>query len=276
MSDCVQRRLRMPRPNDVTGPAVPRALLVVPCFNEARRLDTSRFLEYGLANDDVGFIFVDDGSTDATGDIARAIVAEMPAGSEVIRLERNQGKAEAVRRGICHALSRAPVYVGYWDADLATPLSEVDEFRAHLDERPELQIVMGARVRLLGRPINRNPARHYLGRVFATAVAGVLGFSVYDTQCGAKLLRASPMMRDMFLQPFLTRWLFDIEILARLKHECDRIGTWDPDGLIYEHPVSRWADVGGSKVAVWDYFRAAAQLLMIRRAYLKRGTAGAD
>jgi putative flippase GtrA len=152
-------------------------------------------------------------------------------------------------------------YVGYWDADLATPLAAVPEFVRVLSENPGVDIVLGARVLLLGRRIDRKPLRHYLGRVFATAASLTLRLPVYDTQCGAKLLRAGPSTRALFEQPFGSRWIFDVEMLARYLSHGGTI-----DGL-YEQTISRWADIGGSKVKPIDFLRAFREMIAIYRNY---------
>jgi hypothetical protein len=129
-------------------------------------------------------------------------------------------------------------------------------------------MVFGARVRLLGRSIERSALRHYLGRMFATAASITLGLGIYDTQCGAKLFRASPAMQALFQEPFLTRWLFDVEILARLIHA--RRGTRLPqvEDIVYEFPLHEWHDVAGSKVRPGDFVRALFGLAMIYWHYL--------
>ena len=126
-------------------------------------------------------------------------------------------------------------------------------------------MVFGARVRLLGRAIERSPLRHYLGRVFATAASLTLGLPIYDTQCGAKLFRVCPLVRSLFQQPFMTRWLFDVEIIARLIQTCRRDDLPPPKDLIYEFPLQTWTDVGGVKSQAARFFQ---KLLMIWREFI--------
>src|SRR5438132_292008 len=82
--------------------------------------------------------------------------------------------------------ARWPI-IGYWDADLSTPLDQVDRLLAALRDDPQCRLAMGSRVKRLGADIMRRPSRHILGRIFATFASGILGFGVYDSQCGAKL-----------------------------------------------------------------------------------------
>src|SRR5262249_3624494 len=150
---------------------------------------------------------VNDGSTDATLEVLHDLRRRRPEGFTICDLSRNGGKAEAVRQGLLRAFEAEPDYVGYWDADLSTPLDAVLTFGWLLDSRRDIDMVFGARVSLLGRAVARQPLRHYLGRVFATAASIALGIGFYDTQCGAKLFRASREIKALFESRFSSRWI---------------------------------------------------------------------
>jgi hypothetical protein len=167
------------------------------------------------------------------------------------------------------ALDFKPDYVGFWDADLATPLDTIPQFVDFAESRRELSMVVGARVKLLGREIQRKSSRHYLGRVFATAASAVLGLAVYDTQCGAKLFRVSPLVTDLFQQPFQSRWIFDVEVLARLVEITRGKEIPQADRIIYEFPLTEWRDIPGSKVRLYDFIKATWELYRIRRTYFR-------
>jgi glycosyltransferase involved in cell wall biosynthesis len=153
---------------------VPHTIIVVPCFNEARRLDTRAFSQFRANGHWVEFLFVNDGSTDSTLDTLTQVRCLSPDTIRVRDQQPNRGKAEAVRAGLLDALSSDADYVGYWDADLATPLGALPKFLDVLDQDSEVDVVLGARVKLLGRTIERHTWRHYLGRVFATLVSELL------------------------------------------------------------------------------------------------------
>lgn len=248
---------------------MPTTEIIVPCFNEAHRLNAAAFRRYVEEEPSVRFLFVNDGSTDRTSEVLRRLCATAPDELRQLDLDHNVGKAEAVRRGMIEAARRRPDFIGYWDADLATPLDAIRRFADLLEWRRELELVMGARVGLLGRAIRRKPSRHYLGRVFATVVSWLLGLPVYDTQCGAKLFRLSPGAIALFEEPFVSRWIFDVEILARLI--CARRATDLPvvERIVYEYPLEAWCDVDGSKLKRSDFLRAAVELVRIYRRYLR-------
>jgi glycosyltransferase involved in cell wall biosynthesis len=230
--------------------------VVVPCFNEERRLDGPAFLD--LAGPDrVRLLFVNDGSTDGTGALLDRLRKEN-ASIEVLELPRNLGKAEAVRRGLRHAVAAGAIIVGYLDADLATPGAELLRMVRILESRSELMAVFGSRVARLGSRIERSPVRHYAGRVFATVASLALGVAVYDTQCGAKVFRVNATFTAAIESPFRSAWSFDVLLCQRMLD-----GTAEVPGLpiasFLEVPLDAWSDVGGSKVrlrgslaALWD------------------------
>ena len=241
-------------------------ILVIPCYNEERRLPVDELRAFELPGATVELFLVNDGSRDGTQRLLESLQREEPARFSMLNLERNSGKAEAVRRGMLAAMERKPDLVGFWDADLATPLRELIDFLEVFKRRPEIEMVFAARVRLLGRSISRNPRRHYVGRVGATLISSSLGLAVYDTQCGAKLFRVSDSMREIFSRPFLSRWIFDVEIIARLVRQRGRDAA---ARAIYELPIRTWHDVKGSKVRSTDFIRALTDLWKIHRAYRK-------
>lgn len=236
-------------------------IVVVPCYNEALRLDVAAYESFLTRCLDVTLLFVDDGSTDDTPLVIERLRQRHPSRVLSLRLAANVGKGEAVRRGMQLAIRRRATQVGYWDADLATPLDSISRFRSVLNERPELVMVMGSRVALLGRQIRRRWRRHMLGRAFATAASIVLKLPVYDTQCGAKLFRVTPETATMFRQPFRSRWIFDVEILSRLVRAtaADRHRT----PAIYEYPLEHWQEVDGSRLKALDFVVAVGDLLGI-------------
>jgi dolichyl-phosphate beta-glucosyltransferase len=241
-----------------------KTCIVVPCYNEASRLRTQEFVSFALAEPSVFFCLVNDGSTDDTGASLHRIAAEIPASALCLELEGNHGKAEAVRRGIIHAAERVPAdFFGFWDADLSTPLSEIRHLSADFDRDPQTIAVFGSRVQRLGTDIVRHAWRHYIGRVFATAASLTLGLPVYDSQCGAKIFRKD-CVTPLFGGPFVTDWLFDVEILARMRTVY---GAEQTRRRVYETPLYEWKEVGGSKLRFQHFMKAPIDLLRIHRAY---------
>ena len=249
-----------------------KIILVIPCFDEVHRLQPEAFSRSLEEDHETDFIFVNDGSRDGTGKILDDLYEKGDGRIRVLNQPTNLGKAEAVRIGMNKALASEADYTGYFDADLATPLDEIARFRAVLDEKSSIQMVFGSRVQLMGRTIHRRPIRHYLGRVFATAVSQILGLAIYDTQCGAKLFRAGPQIQRIFEEPFLATWTFDVEIIARWR-AGERSGDLPPaQAILYELPLNTWVDVAGSKVRPWDFIRALQEIWQIRRRYISGGS----
>jgi dolichyl-phosphate beta-glucosyltransferase len=236
-------------------------ILVVPVFNEARRLHADPWLAWLAADRTRSLYFVDDGSTDDTATLLEQLRSLAPDQVEILRLPANAGKAAAVRHGMLRALEETSRYAGFIDADLAAPLSEVTLLFDELESHSDVWAAFGSRAKLLGRRIVRSERRHYVGRVFATCASIAVGLPVYDTQCGLKLFRNVPPVRAAFAEPFRSRWIFDVELLARLA----RGAGVDAGSRIREVPLEHWEERGGSRLRLADFFRAPLELWLIWR-----------
>lgn len=241
-------------------------MIVVPCYNEALRLPIAQFRQF-FSKSQIRFVFVDDGSRDDTIERIEDLRGTELDRVALLQSPSNQGKAAAVRQGVKFALEQGAGYVGYWDADLATPLDAIPQFMSVFAERPDLDMVFGSRVKLLGRHVDRRASRHYLGRVFATVVSVMLRMPIYDTQCGAKIFRVCPETRELWAAPFHTKWIFDVELLARYIR---LLGSPNSAGQrIYEFPLDTWQDVGGSKVKALDFLIAFRDVIRIYWKYMR-------
>lgn len=236
---------------------MPTRILVVPCYNEAARLDVERWLRFAREGD-AHVLFVDDGSRDETLRVLSELAARAPERISVLHLSLNGGKGEAVRAGLRRAIELGAAEVGYSDADFATPPDEFTRLWAALEETPTLVGVIGSRVKTLGTTIDRRIVRHYLGRVFATGASIALGRAVYDTQCGAKVFRVGPPLEHALRDAFVSRWAFDVELLARIFQAV-------PDGadVIHELPLRTWVHVAGSKLRPSGMLQASFDLARI-------------
>jgi dolichyl-phosphate beta-glucosyltransferase len=237
------------------------AAIVIPFYNEERRFDRARLLELAR-HPSLEVVVVDDGSRDRTAELLGELEADSGGTVHFLKLDRNRGKGEAVRLGLLRALERGRTTVGFTDADFSTRPAELLELLDTLDSRADLDVLIASRVLLVGRKVERRAMRHYLGRVFATIAANILRTPFYDTQCGAKLFRSTPMLASALSEPFVSRWAFDVELLGRLL-----IGTRTVAGVPLERmrevPLEEWVDADGSKVTPAAMVKTLADLALI-------------
>ena len=162
---------------------LPNLAVVLPCYNEEQRLNPVVFINELLKNPNLTFLFVNDGSRDNTLKVIQKICRHYPERALYISLDKNSGKGEAVRRGMLHLLENDSYnIIGFWDADLAVPLSELWDFVDVFRQNSTVHGVIGSRVHLAGRLIERVNLRHYIGRLFATVICLTFDLNIYDTQ----------------------------------------------------------------------------------------------
>ena len=243
-----------------------KVVIIIPCYNEAERLDTNNFIDYLSQNTHLHFIFVDDGSTDNTNLIINQIILKFDSLVSLLINETNKGKAESVRLGVIESFTMNPDFIGYLDADLAAPIEEIDNLLNIIKADTKKEVVFASRIQLIGNEIKRNYFRYFIGRVFATCISLLLKIRVYDTQCGAKIF-SRKICEVIFIEQFISPWLFDVELFARL------INVYGMDKTIeisFEQPVRKWIDIDGSKVKPIFFLKAPFELLKIVRHYKLR------
>lgn len=242
-------------------PLLPKTCaIVIPCFNEADRLNVDVFAEFVCDTDDVELIFVDDGSADATLQTAQAVGEKAGSSVSVLRIDVNCGKAEAVRQGMLWASQRDFSAIAFWDADLATPLSMIPDFLEVLSRHANVEVVWGTRLPLMGHMIDRDAVRRQTGRLFSASSAAAVGVGIRDALCGAKMFRTGAILDAIIARPFTSRWIFDVEMLARLDALLKLSGGLPVSQSLYEFPLDEWYEIAGSKLHMTDFLRATIEL----------------
>lgn len=253
-----------------------RALVVIPAYNEAARLqrllqELAGYLGSGAAEAAdlaVQFCIVDDGSHQEQFKTEEQLVRGCGFGDEIrlVRLDANCGKGCAVRAGFDIGLAEGFDYLGFIDADGAVPVHELHRallYLAKAHREAGVTGVIGSRVKMLGRSVVRTPLRHYLGRAFATFVSLWFDQAVYDTQCGLKVFEREALKRHLDA-PENVRWVWDTQLLLAMLHAKERI---------HELPVD-WRETGESKLSlVRDPAAMIWSLVRFRRRLRARATA---
>lgn len=235
--------------------------LVIPCFEESVRLPSYLKDLVSLLKDKeyrTSILIVDDGSSQRERTRLASVMGEIGTTRnptiDALYLERNMGKGYAVRQG-WHA-GQSAQWVAFADADGATPAYEVARVFDTIFRTGDLRrCYLGCRVRMLGRSVHRHWKRHITGRLYATLVGILVDDSVYDSQCGFKVIpgQAFAVISDVLRE---NRFAFDSELIAALS---------DAGYPLEEIPVD-WVDVPGSKVSLLkDSVRMVASLFLIQR-----------
>ena len=234
--------------------------IVIPCYNEANRLNVQAFTAFANQNPDYQLCFVNDGSRDNTLEVLESLHQTNPDQITVFDCPRNGGKAEAVRQGVQYLYDNTNLnYIGFLDADLSVSLEDFTELAETLARDSSLKIVCGSRVKRLGAEISRNLKRHIIGRTMATLISTLLQMPFYDTQCGAKIFHRS-LVPVAFGEKFQSAWLFDVEMFFRMKQYY---GLNPSMNMIYEFPLRRWIHMEDSKIGASDLYKIPVHLLRI-------------
>lgn len=237
--------------------------LVIPCFNEAKRLQVpywERIITAPNLNN-TKFLFLDDGSSDGTFEVLNGFTKYSRV--EAVSLNFNSGKANAIRSAFQKILATSFLdcdLIGFIDSDSSFDAQEVIDILSCIENQSKVfDAFFYSRVKLSGSQIRRSEIRHVISRIIYTFIARGWNWAPYDTQSGFKVFRNSDAMKDVVSTPFRTRWFFDIEFMNRLSM---RMGS---QLNIKELPLRYWQERSGSKIKARKYFSIFHEILIARK-----------
>lgn len=240
--------------------------IVVPCYNEFRRLEVTIFHEFVVQHTGIPIWFVNDGSKNERLPLLQQTAAVYPDRIKVYNLPKNGGKAEAIRQGMLFIAQTSQYkYQAFLDTDLSAPLAEVLPLsELIIAQNPDL--VAGARVELAGKPVHRSSEQYYFGRIFAPCQDTLLYLGNYDTQCGLKIFEQK-FAQQLFEHSFTSSWFFDIELFVRVRN---LLGRESYLLSVAEIPLNEWKEVKGSRLKLTDFTKAPFEVLKNHFKYKNR------
>lgn len=237
--------------------------VVIPCYNEEKRLLCAEFIDYISKNSGYHLCFVNDGSKDKTLKILKKLQKGREDFITVYDCKKNGGKAEAVRLGMLHMAAKEDLdYLGFLDADLSTDLADFDDLVKTI-EHSEFKIVSGSRIARMGANITKGAARKIISLTINFIIRNILSMDFKDTQCGAKIFHKD-VINIAFKKEFVTKWIFDVEIFKRMTQYY---GLKKAKKMLCEQPLKRWIHADGSKLTMTDSIKIMGQLAKIAWVY---------
>jgi len=237
--------------------------IIIPCYNEGKRLNQSAFVNFISNNQDFILCFVNDGSKDNTLQVLHEIKSQCMDRVSIVDVKKNAGKAAAVRAGVRFLFSKNNISnIGFMDADLSTDFKDFKDLVTTLQREDKL-MVFGSRNMGKKETIKRDFFRKIFSNIVKRMTTLILGLPIRDTQCGAKVFKKS-VVPIAYRNEFKSKWLFDIEIFLRLKKH---LGSSDVMSQICEQPLMRWVHVEDSKLGFKDALQIPFMLLQIWTTY---------
>ena len=236
----------------------PHLSVIIPAYNEEKRLGATlaRVIAY---LDEQSYtwemVVVDDGSIDSTAAVAEAAGAGGLRAVRVLHNSSNRGKGFSIRHGMLEARGK---YRLFSDADLSTPIEELDGFWPHFERGAA--VVIGSRAMKESRlTVRQSPLRERMGRLFNSCVRWMLVPGIYDTQCGFKMFTAEAA-EAVFAKQRMHGFSFDVEALMLAR----RAGF-----EVREVPVT-WTNALGTKVSAWKGATAFWDLVVLKLRHCRR------
>jgi len=233
------------------------ALLVVPAFNEEKRLQPTNFLRL-CRESELDILFIDDGSTDQTVEILKSLSSTSPK-IKFLSLEYNSGKGNAVWFGFRKGTELGYSYIGFVDSDSSCCSKDIINGLNLILSDPDLSVVSGARVLLVGSNIQRSNFRKWISRIMATVLSIITKIDFYDPQSPCKWYRVDNQFKAVVGKNPQTKWFAELELVMRLRP------LRSTPLKIQEFALSEWSDVANSKLSILHFPSVIKQLYTLLR-----------
>jgi len=237
--------------------------VVIPCYNEEKRLMSVEFQKFVNSNLGYHLCFVNDGSKDNTLEILYGLKKQNEGRISVYNCTQNVGKAEAVRLGMLQLAKQQQFdYLGFLDVSLSTDFQDFDSLVDTI-KSSNYKVVSGSRISRMGADIEKESSGAIIRKITNFIIRKTLGMDFKDTQCCAKIM-TKDIVEDTFQTRFLTEYLFDVEIFMRIKK---KYGIETAKSLLCEKPLNRWIHLDGSKLSFKNSFKMLGQIGQIALHY---------
>ncbi|GAA3510216.1 hypothetical protein GCM10022393_24240 [Aquimarina addita] len=234
--------------------------IIIPCYNEEKRLNTAAFSHFINQENEYHVCFVNDGSKDNTIQVLKQLQKVNPHKVSVIDIKKNAGKAAAVSAGARYLYNRGDIqYIGFIDADLSTDFKDFGDLVQTLKMNRSLSFVFGSRAKDVSTTIEKNIIRAFISKVINILIVTILGLSIKDTQCGAKVFNSN-LVPVLFDNNFISKWLFDVEMFIKMK---EYFGKKEIMNKIHEQPLKKWIHMDDSKLGIKDSLEIPYRLISI-------------
>jgi len=190
--------------------------VVIPAYNEEKRIGrTLKAIQKYLdkKKHDYEIIVVDDGSNDKTIEVAKSFSSKNKR-IKILKNKENRGKGYSVKTGMLAAKKK---YVLFSDADLSTPIEELEKFSKF---KEKYDIIIASRALKQSNIKESQPFyRVLMGKTFNLIVNLVLFLGIHDTQCGFKLF-SRKSAQEIFKKQTFERFSFDNACIADYYHHA--------------------------------------------------------
>lgn len=243
-----------------------RVGMVIPCHNNATRLRSSDFIQFVNDTTEYHLCFVNDGSTDNTLESLKELRKGRESHVSIYDSTKHGGKAEAIRLGMLQLYEETEVdYMGYLDCDLSISHQDFNSLVTTI-ENSDFKMVSGSRSKCIGVKFIQGSARKILGTTLSLVIRKIIAMNFKGALCGAKIF-SKDVIPLLFGKKFITQWLFDLEILMRMRMH---FGAKKAVALMYEKPLEQWGYAEKSSLSMKDSLQVVGQLAQIKKVYSKK------